>query len=140
MIDIVVPDASVLLKWAFTSPDESDRDNALAFLNMWKDGVVEIILPKLWSFEVGNVLMLKKPELAPEIMDIFIGYDFVEYDMTSELSRETFKLMRKYKVTFYDAVYHAVAILKKGLLLTADESYRKKVGDLANVRNLKDWR
>ena len=139
MIEIIVPDASVLLKWAFRSPDESDKDNAIAFLNAWLDGKVDIILPKLWSFEVGNVLMLKNIDMAIEIMEIFMGYNFMEYDMTIELCKETFKLMQKYKVTFYDAVYHAVAILHKGILLTADESYWKKVRDAKHIVRLKDW-
>jgi len=139
MIEIIVPDASVLLKWAFRSPDESDKDNAIALLNAWLDGKVDIILPKLWSFEVGNVLMLKNIDIAIEIMEIFMGYNFMEYDMTIELCKETFKLMQKYKVTFYDAVYHAVAILQKGILLTADESYWKKVRDAKHIVRLKDW-
>lgn len=138
--EIFVPDASVLLKWAFNSPDEGDRDNAIGLLNAWVDGKVGIMLPKLWSFEVGNVLMLKNPELAYEIMEIFLGYNFTECNTTPELCKETFKLMKKYRVTFYDAVYHAVAITEKGTLLTADEVYYKKVKGLKNVSNLRDWK
>ncbi|MBI4687910.1 MAG: type II toxin-antitoxin system VapC family toxin [Nitrospirae bacterium] len=140
MTQIIVPDASVLLKWAFASSEENDSDNALAFLNAWLDGKVEIVLPKLWSFEVANVLGVKKPEQAEEIMDIFIGYDFDEYDMTVELCRKALGLMRKYKVTFYDAVYHAVAILRGGILLTADERYHRKIKELPNAIRLSEWR
>jgi predicted nucleic acid-binding protein len=139
MTEIIVPDASVLLKWAFHSPDEQDRDSAIALLHAWIAGKVDIVLPKLWSFEVGNVLMMKKPATAPEIMEIFIGYNFVESDMSFELCKETFKLMQKYHVTFYDAAYHALAVLSKGILLTADEDYCKKVRDAKHVVRLKDW-
>lgn len=140
MTEIIVPDASVILKWAFHSPEESERDSALALLHAWIEGRVEILLPKLWSFEVGNVLMLKKPDTAPEIMEIFIGYNFMESDMSIALCKETFKLMQKYRATFYDAVYHALAIINKGILLTADEKYFKKVRDAKHVVRLKDWR
>lgn len=139
MSEIIVPDASVLLKWAFDSPDEGDRDNALNFLEAWLEERVEIILPKLWFFEVSNVIMLKKPELSMELMEIFIGYNLSEYETTLELCEETFKLMRRYGVTFYDAVYHAVAMLKKGVLLTADDAYSKKVSGMPNIVRLKDW-
>lgn len=139
MTEIIVPDASVLLKWAFDSPDESERDKAISFLNAWIEGKVKIVLPKLWSFEVGNVLMIKTPELAYEIMEIFLGYDFTESDMSLELCNETFKLMQQFNVTFYDAVYHAVAILQKGKLLTADGSYYKKVRDVKHIMRLTDW-
>jgi predicted nucleic acid-binding protein len=137
--EIIVPDASVILKWAFDTPDESYKDKAVSFLNAWIDGKCEIALPKLWSYEVGNVLMMKMPEHAQEVMEIFLGYDFMEYDMSLELCKETFRLMQRYSVTFYDAVYHAVAFLQKGKLLTADESYCKKVRDMKNVMNLRDW-
>jgi len=137
--EIIVPDASVILKWAFHSPKESDRDSALALLQAWIEGKVHIVLPKLWSFEVGNVLMLKKPDTAPEIMEIFIGYNFMESDMSIALCKETFKLMQKYHVTFYDAVYHALAMENKGILLTADETYCKKVRDAKHVVRLSDW-
>ena len=48
-------------------------------------------------------------------------------------------MMKKYNVTFYDAAYHAVAILKKGIFLIADESYCRKVKDMKNVVKLEDW-
>lgn len=140
MKKIIVPDASVLLKWAFNFPDEDNRENALSFLDSWLEGRVDIILPKLWSFEVGNVLMMKNPEFAFDIMKIFLGYNFDEFDMTPELCKETFKLMKRHKATFYDAAYHAVAVLNKGILLTADESYCRKTGEMTNVMRLKDWR
>jgi predicted nucleic acid-binding protein len=137
--EIIVPDASVILKWAFHAPEESERDSALALLHAWIEGKVHIILPKLWSFEVGNVLMLKKPEQSHEVMEIFLGYNFTEQDMSSDLCEETFRLMQKHRVTFYDAVYHAVAFLQKGRMLTADESYCKKVRDTKYVMSLRDW-
>lgn len=40
MAKIVVPDASILIKWALNSPDENSRDNAMAFLNAWLGGRV----------------------------------------------------------------------------------------------------
>jgi predicted nucleic acid-binding protein len=36
-------------------------------------------------------------------------------------------------VTFYDAVYHAVAILRKGVLVTADESYFRQAANKGRV-------
>ena len=140
MAETVVPDASVLLKWAFQSSDEPDSDRAMALLHTWMDGRVEIVLPKLWCFEVGNVLMMKMPDLAPQLMEIFIGYRFREMDTTAELCKETLRLMKKFRVTFYDAVYHAVAGMNEGILLTADESYWKKTRDEKNVKRLRDWK
>lgn len=134
-----VPDASVLLKWAFTSPGEEDSDKALDFLHAWLEGRIDIHLPQLWCFEVGNVVMMKNPEAASEIMTIFLGYQFNEVRNSTELCTQTFSLMKKHKVTFYDAVYHAAAILTNGILITADEAYCKKAGNSGHVMRLKDW-
>ena len=123
---VIVPDASVILKWAFPSPDEEDRDKAMNILFAWLSRKIEIILPKLWVFEVGNILGLKYSQSAQEIIEIFIGYGFTEQETTSALCRETLDLMKKYHVTFYDAVYHAVAILNKGTLITTDKAYYRK--------------
>jgi predicted nucleic acid-binding protein len=138
-IPVIIPDASVILKWAFRSPEEQHLEKALAILNHWCEGKVHLILPKLWSFEVGNVLSLKNPQNAQEIMEIFIGYRFPEYETTVELCRETFKLIRQYRVTFYDAVYHGVAFLNKGIMVTMDKAYYRKAVKARNVVMLEDF-
>jgi predicted nucleic acid-binding protein len=123
---LFVPDASVILKWAFNSPDEADGDNALDLLNRWLMGSCDFILPKLWAFECGNVLGLKNPVNAGEIMEILLGYRFVECELTNAISSATLQIMLDCKVTFYDAVYHAVAHEHRGTLITADASYYRK--------------
>jgi predicted nucleic acid-binding protein len=139
LIQTIVPDASVLLKWALRSDDEADTDNALTILSAWLEGRIRIILPQLWAFEVGNVLMMKNPALADEIMEVLLGYDFEESETTMGLCREAFALMRQYKVTFYDAAYHAVAILNNGSFVTADEAYVRRATGRQDVMALKDW-
>ncbi|MBM4278437.1 MAG: type II toxin-antitoxin system VapC family toxin [Deltaproteobacteria bacterium] len=138
-IPVIIPDASVILKWAFRSPEEQHQEKALTILNDWCEGKVHLILPKLWSFEVGNVLALKNPQNAQEIMEILIGYRFPEYETTVELCRETFKLIRQYRVTFYDAVYHGVALLNKGTMVTMDKAYYRKAVKSGHVVILEDF-
>ncbi len=136
---IIVPDASVILKWAFHSSGEQSLDKALDILNLWLTGKVEIMLPKLWAFEVGNVLGLKNPQFAQEIMEILIGYRFPQHGTTPELCREIFKLMKQYRVTFYDAAYHAVALLKKGMMITNDNAYYRKAFKTGSLVMLEDF-
>lgn len=136
---VFVPDASVLLKWAFAAENEQDRDPALQLLDAWLGDSAGIIVPRLWSFEVANVLKRKKPEAADAIMDIFLGYEFPEAETTRELCRTAFDLMERYSVTFYDAAYHAVAVLSGGTMLTADERYVAKVGNSAHVRHIRQF-
>jgi predicted nucleic acid-binding protein len=48
--------------------------------------------------------------------------------------------MREYKVTFYDAAYHALAIRHRGTMLTADRAYVKKAERAGHLKLLNDWR
>lgn len=136
---LFVPDASVILKWAFRSADENDCDKALELLNRWLAGECELVLPSLWVYECGNVLGLKAPDIAPEIMEVFLGYRFDECPMTATISSATLRIMNECKVTFYDAVYHAVALEKGATLVTADVAYYRKAQKQGNVILLENF-
>jgi predicted nucleic acid-binding protein len=135
---VLVPDASVLLKWVLESHDERDRDRALELREFWLSGYCEIVLPSLWFFEVGNILGLKQPRLASQLIQVLIEYRFEEAPFETIYVR-AFELMKKYKVTFYDASYHAVAITRHGTLITADNTYHRKTARSGCVEMLADW-
>jgi len=44
---LIVPDASVLLKWGFIRPSERDRDKAEEVLAAWLEGKADILLPRV---------------------------------------------------------------------------------------------
>jgi predicted nucleic acid-binding protein len=50
-----------------------------------------------------------------------------------------YRLMGRYKVTFYDASYHGLAIYTGGTFLTADAAYVKKTSAASHVAQLQDW-
>jgi predicted nucleic acid-binding protein len=54
--------------------------------------------------------------------------------------RQILALTTRHRVTFYDAAYHALAIVNEGIFVTADEKYLKAVGDDKHAMHLKDWR
>ena len=137
--NIIIPDASVLLKWGLDTLEEGDREQAVLLQNEWLDGRIDLLLPRIWAFEVGNVLALKKPAQAEELMEIFLGYRLPEAETTPELCRATFRLMKACRTTFYDAVYHAVAMLRKGVLVTADEAYYRQAANKGRIVLLRNW-
>ena len=53
---------------------------------------------------------------------LLTGYRFEE-EVPAAIYSKAFKLMKKFKVSFYDAAYHAVAINRSGTMLTADDMY-----------------
>ncbi|THI84715.1 MAG: type II toxin-antitoxin system VapC family toxin [Nitrospira sp. CG24A] len=75
---IIVPDASVILKWVLEKEDEPDHRQAFRLQEALVAEQVEIRLPALWRYEVGNVLGLKKPAMAMELMSALLAYDFEE--------------------------------------------------------------
>lgn len=137
---IIIPDASVLLKIAFQNrADEQDALKAVCLIQTWLEGKYSILLPSHWVFEVANVLALKVPDMANDYMETFFDFQFDSVDLTVSLCRESFGLMKKHKVSFYDAIYHAVAIKNKGLFVTADEVYYKKARPEGHIALLKDF-
>ncbi|MGV8057768.1 MAG: type II toxin-antitoxin system VapC family toxin [Smithellaceae bacterium] len=136
---LYIPDASVILKWVFNTPAEVDGDKALILLHSWVNGKCEIVLPSLWLYEVGNIIGRNIPDKAAEFMQMLIEYRIEEASVTAALARRTLSIMAACSVTFYDAAYHAVALERKGTLVTADAAYLKKAGKLGNAVLLADF-
>jgi hypothetical protein len=75
---IIVPDASVILKWVLEKEDEPDHRQAFRLQEALVGEQIEIRLPALWRYEVGNVLGLKQPAMAMELLSTLLAYDFEE--------------------------------------------------------------
>jgi predicted nucleic acid-binding protein len=136
---LLVPDASVLLKWVLRSHDEPDHDRALELKTAWMEDACELVVPSLWVFEVGNILGLKHPATAASLLQAMIDLGIREEAPHGYITAIV-SLMRDHKVTFYDAAYHALAIRHRGTMLTADRAYVKKAARAGHVELLNDWR
>lgn len=137
---IVVPDASVILKWVLEKETEPDHAQAKELQEALLAERVEIRLPTLWRYEVGNVLGLKQPAMAMELMSALLAYDFDEVPLRTEYALAVLEHMREVKgVTFYDSVYHVLALRAKGLYLTADAVYVKRAKRKGHVALLAEW-
>ena len=135
---VLVPDASVLLKWALRSNAEPDHDCAAALRELWLADGCELVVPTLWVFEVGNVLGLKQPATAGELLQAMVDLGLREVPPPTYLTRIV-GLMRDHRVTFYDAAYHALAHHLGGTMITADAAYVRKAGTAGRVTLLADW-
>jgi len=137
--NLYITDASVILKWVFNTPKEADSDAALMLLNSWVNGKCDLILPSLWLYEVGNIIGRNMPDKAAQFMKMLIDYRIEEAPVTALIAQRTLSIMTDCGVTFYDAVYHAIALELKGSLVTADAAYMKKAGKLGNAILLADF-
>ncbi len=75
---IVTPDASVLLKWVLPGDDEPDGDAALSLRDQALASAVELVVPQLWIYEVGNTLARRFPDQAGELLASLADFGLAE--------------------------------------------------------------
>jgi predicted nucleic acid-binding protein len=93
----------------------------------------------LWYFEVGNTLARKYPDDAAGHLSDLRAFRLTSVRPDSILEQQILHLTATYGVTFYDASYHALAIVKDGVFVTPDEKYLGKVTTVGHTLHLKDW-
>lgn len=137
---IVIPDASVILKWVLEKDDEPGYAKALKLQEAILADKVEIRLPTLWRYEIGNVLGLKKPKMASDLMGALLAYEFEEVPLQAEYALDVLAHMREVPgVTFYDSAYHVLALRIKGWYVTADVMYLRRAKRRGRVELLHEW-
>ena len=136
---LVVPDASVILKWVLPSGDEPDLGQALALRDSIADGHVRAVVPSLWIYEVGNTLARRQPERAERSLGALSRFDLEDAPQSTRWLECALDLTQRYGVTFYDASYHAHAIVGRGVFVTADERYIGRASGAGCVMPLFEW-
>lgn len=135
---LFVPDASVLLKWVLNSDDEPETGRALELKSAWLADACEVVVPALWLYEVGNVVGLKQPDHAGELMAAMTLLGLPEA-APQVFVGEALRLMKDRRVTFYDAAYHATALVREGVLVTADAAYLRKARAEGRAVHVAEW-
>ena len=138
-VPLVVPDASVLLKWVLPSEDEPDADKALLLRAAIQDEAVDVLLPGLWLFEIGNTIARRFPTHASAWLSALMKFGLEEASPSQPWLAKTLELTRRYEVSFYDAAYHALALIHKGFFVTADGRYVNRVTEPGSVIALSEW-
>jgi len=134
-----VPDASVLLKWVLPSDDEPDADKALLLRAAIVDEAVRALLPALWLYEVGNTIARRFPTHASGWLSALMKVWARGGTALASLARENGRIDPSFDVSFYDAAYHALALLHNGLFVTADTRYVNHASEPGSVIALSEW-
>ena len=137
---IVTPDASVLLKWVLPGDDEQDTDAALSLRDEAVAGTIELVVPQLWTYEVGNTLARRFPDHADELLSLLADFGLTEARLDATWRTRAVSLATTYEIAFYDAAYHAVALVHGGVFVTADERYVRRASKAGCISSLRDWR
>lgn len=134
----IVVDTSVLIKW-FKTRDEDLLREARALLKEVEDRPLEVHVPALLLYEVGNILLLKT-RLGPAALDDAIerleSLPFVVAPPAVPLLKRAARLGRELTLTFYDASFLALAVELDCPCITADRRLFERTGDIPRVRHL----
>lgn len=136
--NLYIVDASVMIKWALEH--ENDAEAALKLKNDHITGRVSLAVPTHSFFEVMNTLGLKANDVALTFLSQLFIFKMDEYELTLSLASKALELMKKFKgVTFYDAIYHSLAMKLGGTFITADRKYFEKTKSAKHVKLLKNY-
>lgn len=134
---VVVPDASVLLKWVLPPASEPGAVRAQALLHEWRAGAIDMVAPSLWRYETASVLARKAPGRASELMGALLDLDLRTVEADRDLLGEAIGVVERVGgVTLYDAAYHALALRLGGAFVTADEIYFRRARRLGGIELL----
>jgi len=133
-----VVDASVILKWVLGNERESDHEQAMALLETWTEGDIELSAPILWQYEVGNFFGRSLKEEAMDKMNLLLNLNIRSMAFTEGMWNQCFTWMRQKSITFYDASYLAVAFEVQGSLVTADEKFAGEMEETNRICLLKN--
>ena len=100
---------------------------------------VKAILPGLWLYEVGNTVARRFPEHADAWLSALMKFGIEESLPSPSWLAKTLELTGRYRVSFHDATYHALALLGNGQFVTADARYIARVPEPWGVVALGEW-
>lgn len=124
----IVLDASVLVKWY---SEEKDSDIAHELLFLLRDKKIEVFLPELAKYELGNALIKGKQlsyALVKEAVESFYALPLNFIKETKESAEESYRLAQQLKITYYDACYLAISKQLRATLITENPKHQKKKG------------
>ena len=124
-MELLVIDASVLIKWFV---NEIESESAIAIRDNYIKGQSNLIAPNLILYEVLNALKyikLHNQEEIERIFDTLVNYGIEFNSLDKELAGKSIEIAMKSELSLYDSTYVALAKIKDGILITADEKLLK---------------
>jgi predicted nucleic acid-binding protein len=134
----IVVHGSVLVKW-FKTREEELLDEAQKLLMAIEAQGVQVHVPALLLYEVGNLLLVKtRLGLAAldEIIERVEELPMVVAPPAAPLLRRAFRLGREFGLTFYDASFLALAVELGCPCVTADRQLFERAHRLPQLRHL----
>ena len=134
----IVVDTSVLVKWIKTR-DEELVDEARNLLAVIEAEGVQVHVPALLLYEVGNILLLKTRLGMPALEESVARLEelpLIVAPPASPLLKRGLRLGRQLGLTFYDAAFLALAVELDCPCVTADGRFFERARRLPRLRHL----
>ena len=129
-------DASVAIKWFY---HENDQAKAQTILQQIKTGEINILVPLLFFYEVGNVFVTKKerPQIIRNAFSLLSRLHFhIQHNEEKQIP-DISAFAKKYELSFYDGVYTFLMKEKAYPFITADKKlYNKLKNHFSNIQLL----
>lgn len=137
----IVADASVIVKFFIKELYSEDAQRLLdAFIN----NEIILIEPSLLNYEILNALKYSEAgkfgmDKIKVIFSALENYGFINVDLSNTFADKAIMISFKNNISFYDAVYVALALNMNADLYTADEKLIKLAHN-QHVRHIKDFK
>jgi predicted nucleic acid-binding protein len=130
MMDKVVVDSSVAIKWFVVEPYSTE---AHYILEEYQAGTLTLLAPDLLYAEVGNIVWKKhrfQGLAAEDAEEVLSAFRLVTFMVTScaPLLEEAYRLAVAHQRTVYDAMYLALSLREHCRWVTADERIANALG------------
>jgi predicted nucleic acid-binding protein len=130
MMDTVVVDSSVAIKWFVVEPHSVE---AHYILEEYQAGTLTLLAPDLLYAEVGNIVWKKhrfQNLAAEDAEEVLAAFRLVTFQVTSgaALLEEAYRLAVTHQRTVYDAMYLALSLREHCRWVTADERIVNALG------------
>jgi predicted nucleic acid-binding protein len=134
----IVVDTSVLIKW-FKTRGEDLLPEAQQLLEEVERRHIEVHVPALLLYEVGNILLLKtslRVAALDEAIERLEELPFMVAPPATPLLQRALRLGREFGLTFYDASFLALAVELRCPCVTADRRFFERARRLEQIRHL----
>lgn len=141
MKEQVVVDSSVVVKWF--DEKENNVPDAINILEEFVERRLEIIVPDLLFYEVGNVFLKKwpkEPYKMKKSLQKLWHLPWLLMPLRNSLLGRTLEIADQCEITFYDSLFLVTAENSGVELVTADDKFLKKVGKFPFTKSLKNFR
>lgn len=127
--------------------EEDDRDQAIELITELTNRNYQVIVPSLFLYEVLTIASVSNfpTQQAYELITQYqtANLELIELDQSCILKAIKISETGHKKSgfpSFYDASYHALAILNNCTFITADNRHISKTAQFGHIVLLKDWK